>query len=44
VGRTDGVVIVLSPKKQIQTMPDERGQKLIIRPTAPSSWLRRMKR
>jgi hypothetical protein len=25
---------LLSQKKQIQTMPDERGQKLIIRPVA----------
>ena len=27
--------ILLSQKKHIQTMPDERGQKLTIRPTAP---------
>jgi hypothetical protein len=31
--------ILLSQKKQIQTMLDERGQKLIIRRAAPSSWL-----
>jgi hypothetical protein len=31
--------ILLSEKKEMQTMPDERGQKLIIRPTGPSSSL-----
>jgi hypothetical protein len=36
--------ILLSQEKQIHTLPAERGQKLIIRPTAPLSWVQIMMR